>query len=31
MAQHVLAGDVWVFVIAMTLWIWGALWIYKDE
>lgn len=31
MPKHILAGDVWVFVFAMLIWIYVGLRMYKDE
>lgn len=31
MPQHILAGDVWLFVVIMMAWIYAGLRIYKDE
>ena len=31
MAQHILAGDVWLFVLTMVAWIFAGLRMYKDE
>jgi len=31
MPKHILAGDVWVFVICMVVWIYVGLRMYKDK
>lgn len=31
MPKHILAGDLWVFVLFMVIWIYVGLRMYKDE